>query len=170
MQDHTVQDEWEKEYMTGKFLRLGRDYYEIFTVTIALPTKEAVDYAVDLAERAHKERETLDDEEEAASAGDFPESFNSEVFQDWTFETHRNEQELRLESQDGGVDAACVFLQHLLQKFYPSDHLGFEWSHSWGGGAAIVTAKDIRMCVTCTWLRDNLPKIAGKQLNTCDSW
>jgi hypothetical protein len=61
------------------------------------------------------------------------------------------------------MDALCAFIQHLLQKFDPRGRVEFEWSHdcskprvdAYGGGAAIITAKTIRMMSTCQWLHDH---------------
>ena len=70
---------------------------------------------------------------------------------------------LWIHSQDGGVDAICAFLQHLLQKFDPAGAVTFEWSNdcskpridAYGGRAAIVTAEEIQTMSTSAWLREN---------------
>ena len=64
---------------------------------------------------------------------------------------------------NGGMDAVCAFIQHLLQKFDSQDRVTFEWSHdcskprtdAYGGGAAIVTAKEIKTMSTSQWLAEN---------------
>ena len=68
-----------------------------------------------------------------------------------------------LHSADGGIDAACVFIQHLLQKYNPQGRVEFEWSNdcskprldAFGGGAAIVTASEIKSISTSEWLHLN---------------
>ena len=60
----------------------------------------------------------------------------------------------------GDVDAVCVFIQHLLQQFGPKSYVAFEWSHdcskpredAYGGGAAFITAKEIKTMGTAAWL------------------
>jgi len=64
---------------------------------------------------------------------------------------------------DGGVDAACAFIQHLLEKFNPTGRVTFEWSFdcskprtdAYGGGAAIITVQNIRSMSTGQWLTEN---------------
>ena len=64
----------------------------------------------------------------------------------------------------GGVDAVCAFIQHLLHKFDPKDYVTFEWSHdcckprvdAYGGGAALITAKEIKTMSTATWLNEQI--------------
>ena len=75
---------------------------------------------------------------------------------------------LWLHSQNGGVDSACAFLQHLLQKFDLPDPVTFEWSHdcskprtdAYGGGAAIVTAQEIKTMSTSRWLEEQTAALA----------
>jgi hypothetical protein len=62
------------------------------------------------------------------------------------------------------VEAACLFTQHLLQKFDPKTHVTFEWSHdcskpcvdAYGGGAAFITAKEIKSMSTAAWLNEQI--------------
>jgi len=61
----------------------------------------------------------------------------------------------------GGVDAVCLFIQHLLQKFDPQGRVSLEWSHdcskprvdAYGGGAAFITATEIKTMSTAAWLK-----------------
>ena len=94
---------------------------------------------------------------------DFPPSLK-EVVEIWNFETDANSSdgkwELWMHGEYGGIDAACAFIQHLLQKFDPSGRVSFEWSNdcskprvdAYGGGAAIITARKIKSMSTTEWL------------------
>ena len=65
---------------------------------------------------------------------------------------------------NGGLDAVCEFIQHLLQKFDPRGRVTFEWSHdcskprvdAYGGGAACITAKEIKSMSTAAWLNEQI--------------
>ena len=120
------------------------DYYTNFSLILSLPTEAAQAYALELyhqAEQGHQGDEL---------APDFPKELE-ESLEDWQFETEADDQEhgIWLHSMNGGMDAVCAFIQHLLQKFDSQDRVTFEWSHdcskprtdAYGGGAAIVTAK-----------------------------
>lgn len=134
------------------------DYFTHFSLQLRLPDEAAQAYAIKLA--ADGSRLNQGDEAE----GDFPAELQ-EYTEGWGFEVEADVVEdhpgLWLHSSDGGIDAVCVFLQHLLQKFGPAGQVTFEWSHdcskprtdAYGGGAAIITAKKIKTMSTCQWLR-----------------
>lgn len=138
------------------------DYFTKLSITVPLPDEAAQRYALDLTNKVS--RFQRDDEEEVPD--DFPPSLKNEI-EVWNFETvadNRNGQRnLWLNTENGGVDAACAFIQHLLQKHDPSGRLSFEWSNdcskprvdAYGGGAAIITAKEIKHMSTTEWLRQN---------------
>ena len=133
-----------------------------FSLVVSLPDEAAQTYALDLARQAS--RLNQGDEAEA----DFPAELQEHT-EDWCFETDADspasEHGLWLHSSDGGIDAVCAFLQHLLQKFNPAGHVAFEWSHdcsrpltdAYGGGAALITVKGIKTMSTGQWLRENTP-------------
>ena len=135
------------------------NYFTNFSVVLSLPDEAAQAYALELAHQASQGRQgdTLPDS--------FPEAL-ANVIEDWNFETDANSSAsghgLWLHSDSGGVDALCAFLQHLLQKFNPQGRVTFEWSHdcskprvdAYGGGAAIVTAQEIKSINTGQWLRE----------------
>ena len=65
---------------------------------------------------------------------------------------------------NGGVDAVCAFIQHLLQRFDQKGYVAFEWSHDCSksrvdtyGGAAFITAKEIKSMSTAAWLNEQIP-------------
>jgi hypothetical protein len=142
--------------MSGAFLLKGTmaDYFTNFSV--ALPLKpEQRQYAVQIAEQALAHRN-----EDAPLPAGFPEELKDEA-EDWNFETEADDEGVWLHSQYGGQDAACVFIQHLLQKFAFAGGAAFEWSHdcskprtdAYGGGAAFVTANEIETFTTSEWLQ-----------------
>lgn len=127
------------------------DYYTNFSLILRLPTKDAQQYALRIAEQAR--------------ADVLPETFPvslREVIEDWYFDTEASdEHHLWLHSSAGGIDAVCAFIQHLLQRFDPTGRIAFEWSHdcskpridAFGGGAAIVTTADVHSMTTAEWLQ-----------------
>ena len=133
------------------------DYYTNLSLIVNLPTEAAQVYALDLAQQASQGR--LGEE----LSKDFPPAL-AEVVEGWDFETETGspagEHGLWLHSQYGGVDAVCAFVQHLLQKFNPQGRVTFEWSNdcskprvdAYGGGAAIITATQIKSISSAQWL------------------
>jgi hypothetical protein len=140
------------------------DYFTNFSFIVPLPTQEAVDYALHLAEQAS------DIQIGSGMASDFPESLR-EVTDDWLFETHANDASqnrgLWLHSSNGGIDAVCAFIQHLLQRFAPGEHVTLEWSNdcskprvdAFGGGAALITARKIKTINTGEWLFQEINRL-----------
>jgi hypothetical protein len=134
------------------------DYFTKFSVVLSLPNEAAQRYALDLANIAR----TIQQGDEKPD--DFPPSL-AEVTEDWQFETDAESANgkwgLWLHSEYGGIDAVCAFIQHLLQKFDPLGRLTLEWSNdcskprldAFGGGAALITAKEIKTMNTSEWLR-----------------
>jgi hypothetical protein len=139
------------------------DYYTNFSVVLPL-TKEQQAYAFEIAKQA-EEHHTKE------LPTDFPKILSDEL-ENWVFETEITEHGLWLHSQYGGQDAACVFIQHLLQKFIFAEGVTFEWSHdcsqprtdAYGGGAAFVTADQIKTFTTQQWLL----QVVGKRKHKFD--
>ena len=133
------------------------DYFTNFSLLMALPTEAAEKYAIDLAERAF--RVHMGDE----SPDEIPASLR-DVAEDWQFDTDpgcpSSGWGLWLHSSDGGIDAVCAFIQHLLERFDPTGSVSLEWSNdcskprvdAFGGGAALITAKKIKSISTGQWL------------------
>ena len=138
------------------------DYFTNFSLQVRLPDAAAQTYALNLALEASR----INQGDEASA--DFPAELH-EYTEDWCFDTDADVVEkqpgLWLHSSNGGIDAVCAFLQHLLQKFNLPETVTFEWSHdcskprtdAYGGGAAIITAKEIKTMSTSQWLQDNTP-------------
>lgn len=133
------------------------DYFTNFSLIFCLANEAQRKEALEIAHRAVNVR---DGDEPPAG---FPKSLQ-DVIEDWCFETDPGHEpnELWLHSDTGGIEAVCAFVQHLLQKFNPTGCVTFEWSHdcskprtdAYGGGAAIITAKEIKTLSTSEWLRE----------------
>ena len=136
------------------------DYYTNLSLQFRLPDQVAQTYALELAAQGSRLNQGDADEP------DFPAELRDYI-ENWCFEVEADVVEdqpgLWLHSSNGGVDAVCAFLQHLLKKFDPKRVVTFEWSHdcskprvdAYGGGAAIITAKKIKTMSTSQWLRKN---------------
>lgn len=147
------------------------DYFTNFSLIVPLPTEEAVEYATRLAE--HASGIQLGNE----MAADFPESLR-DVTDDWLFETDANDASegrgLWLHSSNGGIDAVCAFIQHLLQRFTPDHHVTLEWSNdcskprvdAFGGGAALITARKIKSINTGEWLHREVTRLRKPRAKT----
>ena len=132
-------------------------YFTSFSLMFPLPDEAARRYALEL----HQQADRLRQEEDVAG---FPADLRDQI-EDWAFEAKAEEVEGRpglwLHSSEGGIDAVCAFLRHLLQKFDPAGRVPFEWSHdcsqprtdAYGGGAALVTATEIKTMSTHQWLQ-----------------
>ncbi len=134
------------------------DYFTEFSMVLPLPNEAAQRYALDLAANASRVQQGDEPSEK------LPDSIQ-EVNEDWQFETDAESGQgkwgLWLHSDYGGIDALCAFIQHLLEKFDPQGRVAFEWSNdcskpridAYGGGAALITAKEIKTMNTSDWLR-----------------
>jgi hypothetical protein len=134
------------------------DYFTNFSFNFALPSQEAQAYAMEIAGQAGRIQQG---DEQPDS---FPEDLKS-VVEDWSFETDlatvEGKPALWLHSNNGGIDAVCSFVQHLLQKFDSEGQVAFEWANdcskprldAYGGGAAIITSKKIKSINTYQWLQ-----------------
>jgi hypothetical protein len=148
------------------------DYFTNFSVVINLASKKQQAYALDLAYKAsiaHRDEQLADD---------FPEALRTAI-EDWQFESEAagsgKKHGVWLHSTYGGVDSACLFIQHLLQKFDPQRYVAFQWSHdcskprtdAYGGGAAVITAKKIKTISTGAWLQKQTARLpASESLHT----
>ena len=141
------------------------DYFAKFSLLVPQPSQAAQQYALALAKTA--ENAVMAD---APPLDDFPADLR-EVIEDWRFEAQASpspdEGSLWLSSEYGGVDAVCAFVQHLLRKFDPQGRVSFEWSNNcskprvdaqWGG-AALITAQEIKTVNTGQWLREQVANV-----------
>ena len=137
------------------------DYFTNFSVVLKLANEAEQAYALDLAHKASLVQQGNE------LPADFPKTV-VDMVEDWHFETDADNSGtthgLWLHSMYGGVDAVCAFIQHLLQKFDQKGCVTFEWSHdcskprvdAYGGGAAFITAKEIRTMSTAAWLNEQI--------------
>ena len=137
------------------------DYFTNFSVVLKLANETEEAYALDLAHKASHAQ--LGDELPA----DFPKDL-VDMIEDWHFEMESDNSGtahgLWLHSMNGGIDAVCVFIQHLLQKFDPKGCITFKWSHdcskprldAYGGGAGVIAAKEIKTMSTAAWLNEQI--------------
>jgi hypothetical protein len=138
------------------------DYFTNFSLVLLLKDETQKQYALDL----HKQAVEMRDGEPIPKS--FPESLETHL-EDWVFDIEKDDVGVWLNSQYGGIDSVCAFIQHLLQKFNPAGVVTFEWSHdctkpridAYGGGA-IVTATKIKTMNTADWIRANIKKPKGK--------
>ena len=142
------------------------DYFTNFSIVINLASKKQQAYALDLAHNA-----TIAHQGDELPAN-FPEALKNAI-EDWQFETEAQDSGgkhgLWLHSTYGGVELACLFIQHLLEKFDPKSYVAFQWSHdcskprtdAYGGGAAFVTAQKIKTISTGDWLQKQIEPAAS---------
>lgn len=134
------------------------DYFTNFSLVVELPDEAAQQYALQHAQ-------TMSDAgQDDPLPNHIPQSMRDEM-ENWSFETEPASKPhgIWLHSEFGGIDAACAFIQHLLQKFTPDERVCFQWSNdcskpltdAYGGGAAIITASDIKTMSTSEWLQQN---------------
>lgn len=134
------------------------NYYTNFSFELELPSEDAIDYAVNLAAEADTLR-WLSDEERKTKGPDFPKMLIDFV-DNWSFEVDKEKGGIWIHTDEGGVDAACEFVRHLLVRFSITDSVSFEWANTcskpcldaYGGGAAIITPKGIKTMSTCDWV------------------
>ena len=147
------------------------DYFTNFSLLMSLPDEAAEKYALDLADKGFHLH--MGDEIE----GDFPSSLR-DVVEDWQFDTDAcdpsNGSGLWLHSSNGGIDAVCAFIQHLLERFDPTGCVGLEWSNdcskprfdAFGGGAAFITADRIKHINTGEWLHRQVARLQTHKPST----
>ena len=133
------------------------DYFTNFSFTVELPTKEAATKAIELH---HKIKAVQFDDTPLTEGAGIPKQLH-ELRDTWAFEVEiQKGRTLWFNSTEGGIDAVCAFVQYLLGEFDPQGRVQFEWSsdcsqprtNAYGGGAAIVTEREIKSLSTRNWL------------------
>jgi hypothetical protein len=130
------------------------DYFTNFSVVLLL-NKDQQEYALNLVDAVEGYRN-----EGQPLPPNMPECIR-EVVDDWPFDVEAVNEGIWINSQYGGQESACAFIQHLLQKFDFATSVSFEWSHdcskprtdAYGGGAAFITSTEIETFSTSEWLR-----------------
>ena len=133
------------------------DYFTNFSFIIALANEAQRNEALEL----FRQLSAVHQGEEIPA--DFPAALK-DIAEDAGFELDADDepQGLRFHSTCGGIEAVCAFVQHLLARFQPGGCVTFEWSNdcskpridAYGGGAAIITAREIKTMSTSDWLRE----------------
>lgn len=132
------------------------DYFTNFSFVLPLKNAGEIEYALNL----HRQALGMRDAELVPKS--FPESLGN-CLENWCFDIKADAAGVWLHSQSGGIDSVCAFVQHLLEKCNPAGVVTFEWSHdctqpridAFGGGAAIITATEIKTMNTSDWIRAN---------------
>ena len=138
------------------------DYYTLFSFDLKLPNTEAVEYAMNVVSMVDR-LASESDESRKSLKSEFPDEL-LEFLDDWSFEVVKEESAIWIHSDYGGVDAACQFVQHLLDKFRITETITFEWANTcskprldaYGGGAVLITATDIKSMTTSEWIYQQL--------------
>ncbi len=143
------------------------DYYTKFSVVLPLENPEQQAYALKLSEAAWRYRT-----EDSPPDADFP---LPDFLEEWNFNTEAEpDNVIWLHSEEGGVEAALEFIQHLLTHFKLKGCVAFEWAHdcskprtdAYGGGAAFVTVDLIETWNTSQFLSQVADRHPGlKQIN-----
>ena len=102
------------------------DYYTYFSFALDLPSAEAVDYALNVAAIADTLR-WQSDEDKTKEPG-LPKELLA-VVDNWSFEVSKENSGIWVHSEEGGIDAACQFVQHLLERFSIAEPVVFEWAN-----------------------------------------
>ena len=145
------------------------DYYTSFSFVLDLPGAEAIKYAINLATIAADLRWEAEEDRQIQET-QFPKEL--ELFLDERdFEVAEEKSGIWIHSNDGGTDAACQFVQHLLDRFGIIEPVSFEWANTcskprldaYGGGAAVITATDINAISSCQWVFKRLERIRKTQ-------
>lgn len=140
------------------------NYNTQFSFAFLLPNEEAVSYALKLVTIADTLR-SQSGNDPTAGEPHFPEEL-IDCVDDWSFEAtnYDSANAIWIHSDSGGEDAACHFVQHLLDKFGVTEAITFEWANTctkpcldaFGGGAVVITATDIKSMTTSQWLYEQL--------------
>ena len=138
------------------------DHCTKFCFEYRLPGETAREDAAALAQRGTRIRDG------EASPDEFPEELRSQL-ENWTFDVEHADRQpdtLVVFSENGGVEAAAAFVQHLIRRHAPTSRFGFQWCHdadkltedAHGGGAAVISADAIEYLYTGSWLQQQLKR------------
>jgi len=129
------------------------NYFTNFSFIVPLTSADQQAYALNLQQQMSS----------VAQGGEVPEGFPpmlADSCEGCFFEADPSGvNQLWLHSDSGDTDSACAYVQHLVQKFNLGP-VSFEWSHdcskprvdAFGGGAAVITAREIKTFTTSGWL------------------
>jgi len=150
------------------------DYYTSFSFVLNLPDEQAIDYAMNLVAMTEALL-SLSDEDRQTGTLDFPKELVDSL-DSWSFQTVKETSGIWIHSDDDGLDAACQFVQHLLDRFDIQKPVTFEWANTcskpcldaYGGGAVIITPTTIKAFHTSEWVFKQLQRIAKRSNTTLE--
>ena len=138
------------------------NYYQQFSVELALDNQEEKDWCADRIGQLEHTRENEDEEAPGIGfdgEGDI-EKWESRADFQWCFETDAGKPKVWFSAEESGnVEQIASFVQEYLAKFHPDKHWAMEWANTcdrcrvdaFGGGAVFVTAKKVTFMNTGTW-------------------
>ena len=146
------------------------DYYTQFSFDLELPDEQAIDFAMNLVAMTDTLR-WQSDEDRKTTELDFPKELEDSL-DDWSFEVDKDKSGVWIHSDYGGVDAACQFVQYLLDRFGIEKPVTFEWANTcskprldaFGGGAVIITATKIKAITTSEWVFRQVQRMTNARL------
>ena len=147
--------------------------YIQFSTYLSLPDDTAEKYAINLARKLQSVR--LSDE---GARDGLPESFGDDEIEGWNCEVESDKSGtpgvVIFASESGNPEGAALFIQHLIQKYFPGEHAEFSWADwcdkpridCFSGGAAFITAEKIDYFWTGQWLDLKRNQREGNPENT----
>jgi hypothetical protein len=145
------------------------DSFQHYSEMLTLPTLEQRAWAQDLLERIERMAEAADDldEEDIPQQGALAEAYKDGL-QHGTLAGRFILQEQGLwltdDGGDGSLDLVAAIVQEYLQTWAPENHWTLTWAETcsaprfgaFGGGALVVTAKEIHWMDTWSWAQTAL--------------
>jgi hypothetical protein len=143
------------------------DIFESAALAFTLPHKQAQRYAVNLHRQVRRAADQYQNSRTTQpKLADIPEEFREDtILEGWHFDVKgAGQNRLYMTVEDGFefADALGAFIHHLLRKFDTAGFVQFEWSRTcsrpeptcFSGGAAHITADEIRFYTTSDWLSE----------------
>ena len=145
------------------------DYFTNFSFIVPVTDVAQKQHALQLFDEANAHRN-----EDEPLTTNFPAALE-QILEDWHFELDDTDDGLWIHSGSGGIDAACAFVQHLLQRFDLTYRVSFEWSHdcskpsadAFGGGAAVISAQEIKTISTSGWVQEQMRHVFNPKTDRC---
>ncbi len=138
--------------------------YTQFSVSLTLPNKEAVDYALDL-----KQRMDIAHQDGCEEPDDIPREWWPLIDGWGGFEAeklHPNDLWIHDGGESGDPESAAALVQHLLEKYLPNECFYISWAATcskprldeFGGGALFITAQGVTGMSSWDWARKQQDK------------
>lgn len=149
------------------------NYQTSFAVELKLPEK-ALDFAETMAGRMdeiYQDKPVPEDELTTLIRRKFSDAGDMNINLLGAVLTRTNKKRLLIsdDAGEGSVNTVCDFIQTVLEEFELNDMIGISWASicnkpdpgGFGGGAAVITRKDIAWINTGSWLHENMQKIGA---------